>query len=46
MMCMDILSRMQQEMRTVLEANILSFWVDKMQDSVHGGFLWPHHRNG
>lgn len=38
MMCMDILSRMQQEMRTVLEANILSFWVDKMQDSVHGGF--------
>lgn len=38
MMCMDILSRMQQEMHTVLEDNILSFWVDKMQDSVHGGF--------
>ena len=25
-------------MRTVLEDNILSFWEDKMTDSVHGGF--------
>ena len=38
MMCMNILSEMQLEMRTVLEDNILSFWEDKMTDSVHGGF--------
>lgn len=38
MMCMNILSGMQQEMRTVLEDNILSFWADKMTDPVHGGF--------
>ena len=30
MMCMNILSEMQLEMRTVLEDNILSFWEDKM----------------
>ena len=29
MMCMNILSEMQLEMRTVLEDNILSFWEDK-----------------
>ena len=38
MMCMNILSGMQQEMRTILEDNILSFWADKMTDPVHGGF--------
>ena len=34
MMCMNILSEMQLEMRTVLEDNILSFWEDKMTDSM------------
>ena len=38
MMCMNILSGLQQEMRTILEDNILSFWADKMTDPVHGGF--------
>ena len=38
MMCMNILNRMQQEMRTVLEDNILPFWANKMPDSVYGGF--------
>ena len=40
MMCMNILSEMQLEMRTVLEDNILSFWEDKMTDSVHGCLLY------
>jgi len=42
MMCMNILSEMQLEMRTVLEDNILSFWEDKFGA---WWFLWPHHRD-
>ena len=37
MMCMNILSGMQQEIRTLLEQNILSGWPRKMPDPVHGG---------
>ena len=44
MMCMNILSGMQQEMRTILEDNILSFWADDRPGAWR--FLWPHHRNG
>jgi mannobiose 2-epimerase len=29
---------MKQEMRDVLQNNILRFWLDKMQDQEHGGF--------
>ena len=29
---------MKQEMQDVLENNILRFWLDKMQDTEHGGF--------
>ena len=29
---------MKQEMREVLENNILSFWINKMQDTENGGF--------
>ena len=29
---------LKQEMRDVLENNILRFWIDRMQDDEHGGF--------
>ena len=29
---------LKQEMREVLENNILSFWIERMQDNEHGGF--------
>ena len=29
---------LKQEMREVLENNILRFWIDRMQDNEHGGF--------
>ena len=29
---------LKQEMREVLENNILSFWIERMQDDEHGGF--------
>ena len=32
------LKRMRAEMQNVLENNILRFWLDKMQDTEHGGF--------
>ena len=28
----------RQEVREVLENNILRFWIDRMQDHMHGGF--------
>ena len=35
---MYTLSTMKQEMRDVLQQNILRFWTDKMTDHEHGGF--------
>lgn len=35
---MTKVERLKQEMREVLENNILRFWLDKMQDEEHGGF--------
>lgn len=35
---MNIISQMQQEMRTVLEDNILPFWINRMIDTTNGGF--------
>lgn len=32
------ISEMQDEMLDVLQNNILKFWLEKMQDNVHGGF--------
>ena len=34
----NIIQTMKQEMRDVLQNNILRFWLDKMQDQEHGGF--------
>lgn len=33
-----MIDKMKQEMREVLENNILSFWINKMQDTENGGF--------
>jgi len=33
-----MLTQLKNEMRGVLEDNILSFWLNKMQDQEHGGF--------
>ena len=30
---------LKQEVRDVLENNILRFWIDRMQDDEHGGFF-------
>lgn len=30
--------QLKQEVREVLENNILRFWIDNMQDEEHGGF--------
>lgn len=35
---MNIISQMQQEMCTVLEDNILPFWINRMTDTTNGGF--------
>ena len=35
---MDAIQTMRNEMRDVLENNILRFWLDKMVDHEHGGF--------
>ena len=35
---LDRVLTMKQEMQDVLENNILRFWLDKMQDTEHGGF--------
>lgn len=32
------MERLKQEVREVLEFNILRFWIDRMQDKEHGGF--------
>ena len=32
------MERLKQEMREVLENNILRFWINRMQDEEHGGF--------
>ena len=32
------MERLKQEIREVLEYNILRFWIDRMQDKRHGGF--------
>lgn len=34
----DITRNMKAEMLDVVENNILSFWLDNMQDEEHGGF--------
>lgn len=33
-----MMERLKQEVREVLEFNILRFWIDRMQDKEHGGF--------
>ena len=35
---MTQIETLKQEMREVLENNILRFWIDRMQDQEHGGF--------
>ena len=35
---MTRIETLRQEMRDVLENNILRFWIDRMQDKEHGGF--------
>ncbi len=35
---MTQIETLKQEMREVLENNILRFWIDRMQDEEHGGF--------
>ena len=35
---MTEVERLKQEVREVLEYNILRFWIDRMQDKVNGGF--------
>lgn len=35
---MTRIETLKQEMRDVLENNILRFWIDRMQDKEHGGF--------
>ena len=35
---MTRIETLKQEMREVLENNILRFWIDRMQDKEHGGF--------
>ena len=35
---MNLIATMKQEMLDVLTDNILSFWLDQMQDHEHGGF--------
>ena len=35
---MTEVERLKQEVREVLECNILRFWIDRMQDKVNGGF--------
>ena len=34
---MTQIETLKQEMREVLENNILRFWIDRMQDEEHGG---------
>ena len=35
---MTEINTLKQEVREVLENNILRFWIDRMQDNEHGGF--------
>ena len=34
----ETIKTMRAEMQDVLENNILRFWLDRMQDTEHGGF--------
>ena len=43
---MNEVQTMKQEMRDVLQNNILRFWLDKMQDQEHGGFYGRIDGNG
>lgn len=36
---MKEMEMLKQEVRDVLENNILRFWIDRMQDDEHGGFF-------